>query len=82
MANIDLPIEQLTLGETASVQVKSRASQSTLDTHMAHFEASCLPPTFFVCRSPDSQLSTNEALGVYVWTREPLVGDRGQVRTV
>ena len=34
MADIDLLIEQPILGETASVQVKSRATQAVLDEHM------------------------------------------------
>ncbi len=74
MADIDLLIEQPTLGETASVQVKSRASQGTLETHMAYFETSGLPRTFFVCHSPDGQLSTNEASGVHLWTGDHLAG--------
>ena len=74
MADIDLLIEQPTLGETASVQVKSRASQGTLDAHIAYFEASGLPRTFFVCHSPDGQLSIKDATGVHLWTGEHLAG--------
>ena len=63
MADIDLLIEQPTLGETASVQVKSRASQGTLDAHVAYFETSGLPRTFFVCHSPESPSSQDCSSG-------------------
>lgn len=72
MADIDLLIEQPTLGETASVQVKSRASQAMLDEHIATFDASGLPRTFFVCHSPAGTLSTREAPGVHLWTGDHL----------
>lgn len=72
MADIDLLIEQPTLGETASVQVKSRASQVILDEHIAYFATSGLPRTFFVCHSPTGALSTGEASGVHLWTGDQL----------
>ena len=72
MADIDLLIEQPTTGETASVQVKSRASQAILDEHMVYFASSGLPRTFFVCHSPDSVLSTGGASGVHLWTGDRL----------
>lgn len=72
MADIDLLIEQPTIGETASVQVKSRASQATLDEHLEYFAASGLTRTFFVCHSPDGTLSTNGAPGVHLWTGDRL----------
>lgn len=72
MADIDLLIEQPTLGETASVQVKSRASQAVLDEHITYFAASGLPRTFFVCHSPDGVLSAGAAAGVHLWTGDQL----------
>lgn len=72
MADIDLVIEQPTLGESAAVQVKSRASQATLDEHIAWFTASGLRRTFFVCHSPDGALSTGGTPGVHLWTGDPL----------
>ena len=72
MADIDLLIEQPTIGEVASVQVKSRASQAVLDEHMSHFAASGLTRTFFVCHSPDGPLSTGGTPGVHVWTGDQL----------
>lgn len=72
MADIDLLIEQPTIGETASVQVKSRASQAVLGEHLDYFAASGLTRTFFVCHSPDGPLTTNGAPGVHLWTGDHL----------
>lgn len=72
MADIDLLIEQPTIGETASVQVKSRASQAVLDDHMAYFTLSGLPRTFVICHSPDGALSTSQAPGVHLSTGDHL----------
>ncbi len=72
MADVDLVLEQPTLGETACVQVKSRASQAVLDEHIAYFEASGHDRTFFVCHSPAGRLSIGDAEGVHLWTGEPL----------
>lgn len=72
MADVDLVLEQPTLGEVASVQVKSRAGQAVLDEHISYFEASGHDRTFFVCHSPTGTLSTGEAEGVHLWTGEPL----------
>ena len=72
MADIDLLIEQPTLDERASVQVKSRAGQAVLDEHIALFAASGLGRTFFVCHSPDGALTTRGAFGVHLWTNTHL----------
>lgn len=72
MADIDLLIEQPTLGEMASVQVKSRATQAVLEAHLAHFAASGLPRTFFVCHSPEGALSTGDTPGIHLWTEDHL----------
>ena len=72
MADIDLMIEQPTIGETASVQVKSRASQATLDEHLEYFAASGLTRSFFVCHSPDGALTTSGVPGIHLWTGEQL----------
>ena len=72
MADIDLMIEQPTLGETASVQVKSRASQVVLDEHVAWFVSSGQSRAFFVCHSPDGALNHNGAAGVRLWTGDHL----------
>ena len=70
MADIEFLIEKRTIGETASV--KSRASQATLDAHMAYFASSGLSRTFFVCHSPDGALSADGAAGVHLWTGDYL----------
>jgi len=72
MPDIDLLIEQPTLDERASVQVKSRAGQAVLDEHIALFAASGLVRTFFVCHSPDGALTTRGAPGVHLWTNTHL----------
>lgn len=72
MADIDLLIEQPTLNETASVQVKSRATQAVLDEHIAYFAASGLDRTFFVCHSPQGSLSAGSQPGVHLWTGDQL----------
>ena len=72
MADIDLLIEQPTLDETASVQVKSRATQAVLNDHIAHFAASGLDRSFFVCHSPQGSLSVGARTNVHLWTGERL----------
>jgi hypothetical protein len=72
MADIDLLIEQPALDETASVQVKPRASQAALDEHMAYSAESGQSRTFFVCHSPDGALSAAEMPGVHLWTGDRL----------
>lgn len=72
MADIDLVIEQPTLGERATVQVKSRASQSILQNHIRHFQRSGEKRTFFICHSPDGALSTEHVPGVHLWTGDDL----------
>ena len=72
MADIDLLIEQPTIGEVASVPVKSRTVRQPRDEHMSYFASSGLTRTFFVCHSPDGSLSTGGATGVHLWTGEHL----------
>ncbi|MGQ0456281.1 MAG: restriction endonuclease [Hyphomicrobium sp.] len=72
MADIDMLIEQPTLGERATVQVKSRANQSVLDEHIRHFQRSGETRTFFICHSPDGKLSMNATAGVHVWAGSEL----------
>ena len=72
MADVDLVIEQATLGERACVQVKSKACQSTLDAHLAYFERSSHNRTFFVCHSPQGDLSARAKPAAHVWTGDAL----------
>ena len=68
MADVDLVLEQPTLGERALVQVKSTASQAILDDHLAFFAGSGHDRTFFVCHSPQGPLSAGETDAAHVWT--------------
>jgi len=71
-ADTDLVIEQPTTGETAFVQVKSKAAQAVLDDYMGRFRRSgTYDRMFFVCHSPAGILSVDDAAGVHIW-----VGDR------
>lgn len=72
MADIDLIIEQPTLGERATVQVKSRASQAVLDEHIEHFRRAGETRTFFICHSPQGHLSVAGSPGVHLWTGDAL----------
>lgn len=72
MANVDLVLDQPTLGERASVQVKSTASQAILDDHLAFFATSGHDRTFFVCHSPQGGLDTRETDAAHVWTGDAL----------
>lgn len=72
MADVDLVLEQPTLNERASVQVKSTADQSVLEEHLAFFRQSGHARTFFVCHSPRGDLRAPDAGGVHVWTGDRL----------
>lgn len=71
MAEVDLLLEQTTLGETASVQIKSRASQSVLDAHIeTHRKSGRHHRTFFVCHTADTAMSAGDHRDVHLWTGE------------
>lgn len=79
LEDIDLLIEQPTIGEVVSVQAKSRASQAALVVSKAlpareHMnDASIgLTRTFFVCHSPDGVFPIGGASGAHLWTGEYL----------
>jgi len=68
----DLVLEQPTTGETAFVQVKSKAAQAVLDNYVGKIRRSgTYDRMFFVCHSPTGTLSIDDAPGVHIW-----VGDR------
>ena len=56
VADIDILMEQPTTGETAFVQVKSKARQAVLDDYLARFRASGYDRFFFVCHSATGTL--------------------------
>ena len=75
MKDIDLMLEQPLTGERASVQVKSAADQSVLNTCVEAFEAhTSANRFFFVCHSPRSALSviTSGDRPIDLWTIERL----------
>jgi len=71
MADVDLLIEQTTLSETASVQIKSRASQGVLDALIEmHRKSGRHRRTFFVCHTAETAMSAGEHGDVHLWTGE------------
>jgi hypothetical protein len=75
MPEVDMILEQPTTGERASVQVKSKATQSVLDEHFENFRRSTTSDrTFFVCHSPEGALSAANQPGVHLWTGDVLAG--------
>ncbi len=71
-ADVDLVLEQPSTGETAFVQVKSKASPSVLQDYVDRFRRSgAHDRMFFVCHSPTGALPADREAGLHVW-----VGDR------
>jgi hypothetical protein len=71
-ADVDLVLEQPSTGETAFVQVKSKAGPSALLDYVDRFRRSATHDRmFFVCHSPTGALSVDGETGLHVW-----VGDR------
>lgn len=67
LSDVDMLLEQPTIGERAFVQVKSRASQSVLDDYLERFAESGCDRFFFVCHSPVGKLSmTGEKKHLFV----------------
>ena len=73
MKDADLVVEQTVTGETALVQVKSRASQAVLDDYVERFDANPgWSRLIFVCHSPASSFSPPDRPDVLTWTRNGL----------
>ena len=73
MADVDLVLDQPTLNERASVQVKSSATQAMLNEHIEYFQRSGIHArTFFICHSPKGNLKVPDGNGVHLWTGEKL----------
>jgi len=71
-ADVDLILEQPTTGETAFVQVKSKAGQSVLDDYVDRFRrAGTFDRFFFICHSPTTALAANDR-DLHVWTGDRL----------
>ena len=71
---IDMELEQPTTSERGAVQVKSSATQKTLDEYVALIdEADRFDRFFFVCHSPKGELVPPTGRGdVHVWTGKEL----------
>ncbi len=71
-ADTDLVLEQPTTGETAFVQVKSKAGQAVLDDYIGRFRRGTYDRLFFICHSPTGILSVDDAAGVHIWAGDRL----------
>ena len=72
-ADTDLVLEQPTTGETAFVQVKSKAGQAVLNDYIGRFRRSgTYDRMFFVCHSPAGTLSVDDTAGVHIWAGDRL----------
>ncbi len=71
---VDMELEQPTTSERGAVQVKSSASQKTLDQYIAKVdEAERFDRFFFVCHSPEGELMAPAGRNdVHVWTGREL----------
>lgn len=69
----DLILQHPTTGETASVQVKSKARQAVLDDYVKRFRSSGMHDRlFFICHSPIGALSVSSDRELHLWTDEVL----------
>ena len=72
-ADTDLVLEQPSTGETAFVQVKSKAGQSVLDDYIERFRrAGTHNRMFFVCHSPAGALTVDDSTAIHLWVGEHL----------
>lgn len=66
--DVDLVLEQIATGERAFVQVKATATNAVLRDYIQRFMADgSYDRMFFVCHSPNGELSAPEDSGVMVW---------------
>lgn len=72
LADIDILMEQPTTGETAFVQVKSKADQGVLDDYLNRFRASGYNRFFFVCHSTRGVLALPNEQGLHLFEGEAL----------
>jgi hypothetical protein len=72
LADIDILMEQPTTGETAFVQVKSRAGQAELDDYLSRFRASGYDRFFFVCHSARGPLVLPEEPRLHLFSGQAL----------
>ncbi|MCV3243298.1 restriction endonuclease [Mesorhizobium sp. ZC-5] len=66
-ADHDILLEQPSTGETAFVQVKSKADGKVFDNYMERFRQSGLDRFFFVCHTPKGIAQMSPSKNVHVW---------------
>ncbi|MFT5488784.1 MAG: hypothetical protein ACI9JL_004523 [Paracoccaceae bacterium] len=71
-ADTDLVLELPTTGETAFVQVKSKAGQGVLNDYIGRFSASAHHRMFFICHSPAGTLHHDGDPNVHIWAGDHL----------
>ena len=72
-ADTDLVVEHPTTGETAFVQVKSKAGQAVLDDYKNRFRRGGIyDRMFFVCHSPIGTLTLDDTAGIQIWAGDRL----------
>jgi hypothetical protein len=73
LADTDMVLEQPTTGETAFVQVKSKAAQAVLDDYIDRFRrGGTHDRMFFACHSPAGTLSSGDIAGIHIWAGDRL----------
>lgn len=70
-ADVDLLLRDQATGETAFVQVKSKARQKVLDDYVERFEASGCDRLFFVCHTTSGALSAADRR-IHIWAHDEL----------
>lgn len=72
-ADVDLVLEQPTTGETAFVQVKSKAGAPVLQDYINRFRRNGTHDRmFFICHSPTGTLTSDAEKGLHVWAGDRL----------
>ena len=72
LRDVDIIMEQPTTGETAFVQVKSKANRRTLADYLGRFEQSGCDRFFFVCHSPTGEFLSDGIRNHHIWTGDRL----------
>jgi hypothetical protein len=69
--DVDLTLTQPTTGETAWVQIKSKANQAELNDYLGRFRREGSSDRFFfICHSAAGPLSLPAEPGLHLWTAE------------
>ena len=73
LTDVDLILEQPATGETAFVQIKSRAGQAVLNDYVNRFRRSGKHDhMFFVCHSPKGPLNVDDGEKLHIWAGDRL----------